>query len=311
MRSEFNKIGGRIGVVAALLLVVAALALYFYSERAVPPETESDLPGEVESTSTLQRPGSSRRAPSGESRVGAADDGTAEADGGTPMADGPARPASDESGFESEAAPEPEISLDRQAQLLREDLAVRLGPGQAEMIVEQRLLERLVTTVNSLDGAPVPLRFRPLVHVPGLPRLVEDNDELRLPGTPDPRYRSYRALFDRLEAVEMAELFDRYEPALQNAWQALGEPSGQTFRQRSIEILEHLAEFELPDSRPALHQPKVLYEYIDPSLEQLSWGRKILVRIGPEHAPSVQRKLAALAARLAMRSRHTEDGATR
>ena len=311
MRSEFNKIGGRIGVVAALLLVVAALALYFYSERAVPPETGSDLPVEVESDAARQRPDSPVRRPSGQSQVGATANGSPEGDADTPTADRPAGWAPDVSASEAATAPEPEISLERQQRLLREDLAVRLGPGQIEMIVEEQLLERLVTTVNSLDDAPVPLRFRPLVHVPDLPRLDEDGDDLRLPATPDPRYRPFRVMFDRLDVVELAELFDRYEPALEKAWQALGEHAGQTFRQRSIEILEHLAEFELPASRPALHQPEVLYEYIDPSLEQLSWGRKILVRIGPEHAPQVQRKLAALAQRLASRSRQTEQGTTR
>lgn len=295
MRSEFNKIGGRIGVIAVIVLALAALALYFYSEPAVPPVTETEVTSQAEPGGETARRDGSESQTSVEPPVGGATDGPGEADrdGSDPGA--PALPGPVE--------PEAEIDLDRQQQLLREDLAVRLGPGQLEIIVEERLLERLVTTLNSLDGAPVPLRFRPLAHVPGLPRLERDGDAWQVPEAPDPRYESYRALFDRLDAVEIAELFDRYEPALEKAWQALGEHSGQTFRQRAIEILEHLAEFEPPTTRPALHQPKVLYEYIDPSLEQLSWGRKILVRIGPEHVTSVQRKLAAVAERLAARSR--------
>jgi len=302
MRSEFNGTGGRIGVVAAMVLALAALALYFYSERAVPPETPVDVPSGVD-TRNGPEPSDPRDAvrpadPATGTDFDATDDGgPTDADPGLQSGGAP------ESAAAPESEPEPEIVLERQQQLLREDLAVRLGPGQLEMVVDERLIQRLVTTVNRLDGAPVPLRFRPLAHVPGLPRLDRDGDESRLPETPDPRYRPYRAMFDRMDAVEMVELFDRYEPALEKAWQALGEHSEQTFRQRSIEILEHLSEFELPGSRPAVHQPKVLYEYIDPSLEQLSWGRKILVRIGPEHAPPVQRKLAELAERLARQTR--------
>lgn len=300
MRSEFNGIGGRIGIAAAILLAIAALALYFYSERALPPETETELETASEAGAG---DGPDRSDPLAAARSAAdtdRDESAATDDGG---------PAPDESALQRAGEPgivagsQPEISLERQQQLLREDLAVRLGPGQLEKVVDERLIQRLVTTVNSLDGAPVPLRFRPLAHVPGLPRLERDGDETRLPETPDPRYRPYRAMFDRLDAVEMAELFDRYEPALEKAWQALGEHSEQTFRQRSIEILQHLSEFELPAPRPRVHQPKVLYEYIDPSLEELSWGRKILVRIGPAHAPPVQRKLAALADRLARQTR--------
>jgi hypothetical protein len=258
-----------------------------------------EAPTDADSGDGSARPDSFEATPLRETPAGMPEDGPAGADSNNPYSDQPVVPGPGE----ADAVPEPEVSLGRQQQLLREDLAVRLGPGQLEVLVEERLLERLVTTVNSLDGAPVPLRFRPLAHVPGLPRLDSDGDDWRLTETPDPRYRLYRAMFDRMDAVEMAELFDRYEPALDKAWQALGENAGQTFRQRTIEILKHLAEFEPPASRPTLHQPKVLYEYIDPSLEQLSWGRKILVRIGPEHAPPVQRKLAALAERLARQSR--------
>lgn len=307
MRWEFNGTGGRIGVAAAivmtLVLTLAVLALYFYSERAAPPETEVEAPSRIDSGDGRVRSDPPAAATPSDPAAGTGFDETTGIDDGGPTNEG----AGLQSGgaLESAAAPEPEpkIALERQQQLLREDLAVRLGPGQLEMVVDERLIQRLVTTVNSLDGAPVPLRFRPLAHVPDLPRLDRDGDESRLPESPDPRYLPYRAMFDRLDAVEMAELFDRYEPALEKAWQALGEHPGQTFRQRAVEVLEHLSEFELPASRPAVHQPRVLYEYIDPSLEQLSWGRKILVRIGPAHAPAVQRQLAALAERLARPTR--------
>ena len=300
MRSEFNNIGGRIGIAAAIVLVLAALALYFYSERAVPPETEMEVPSGVESGDAPER-SDPRETVTLEPPAATDPDESAATDDGAPALEETVSQRERETGSAPEA--EPEISLQRQQQMLREDLAVRLGPGQLEKIVDERLIQRLVTTVNSLDGAPVPLRFRPLAHVPGLPRLARDGDETTLPETPDPRYLPYRAMFDRLDAVEMAELFERYEPALEKAWQALGEHPEQTFRQRAIAVLEHLSDYELPASRPAVHQPKVLYEYIDPTLEQLSWGRKILVRIGPEHAPPVQRKLAALAERLARQTR--------
>lgn len=293
MRSEFNKIHGRVGVVAAVVLVLAALGLYFYSERAVPPESETDV-----SAGPDRRSGPARHDAVGESE---------QAD--RPPARDPAPSGATDSGAIDDPVPggrprlsEPDVSLDEAGQRLYEDLAARLGPEQAGMVVRERLLQRLVSTINSLDGDPVPLRFRPLVHVPGLPKLDEDGELRRLPDAADPRYRPFRALFDRLDAVELAELFDRYEPALELAWQDLGEHSGQPFRARLIEVLEHLAEFELPQARPQVEQPKVLYEYIDPSVESLSWGRKVLIRIGPEHAPEVQRKLAALAGQLARRS---------
>lgn len=302
MQHDFNRMRGRVGLIAAIVLALLALGLYFYSERAAPPEPRPDVPTETGRVPE-RLPGDSageqaRAAPP--PRVDPVTLEEAAGDAAAGDGDAPEAPP-------PEAAPEPAISLARAQQRLREDLAVRLAPGQIEMVVRERLLQRLVTTVNSLDGDPVPLRFRPLDHVPDLPRLASEDEALRLPQAPDPRYRPYRALFDRLEATELAELFDRYEPALEQAWQAMGEEAEKPFRARLIEVLNHLAEFEPPAERPRVHQPKVLYEYIDPELEQLSWGRKALIRIGPEHAPAVQRKLGELADQLQRRSARDQE----
>jgi hypothetical protein len=40
-----------------------------------------------------------------------------------------------------------------------------------------------------------------------------------------------------------------------------------------------------------LVRPKVLYEFEDPALEDLSAGRKIMLRIGPENASAMKAKL--------------------
>ncbi len=194
-----------------------------------------------------------------------------------------------------EAGPDP-VDLNQVDSEIRAELEIVLSPQQFERVAGESLVERMVATLNSLDGEAVPLRFRPLQHVPGLPKL--DQDALALPDDPDPRYAPYRAMFDQIDNVFLVEWFDRHENALEQAWQALGEERRLSFRQRAIEVLDHLAEFELPGQRPALERPEVLYTYADPSLEALSWGRKILIRIGPAHAGAVQARLADLARRL-------------
>lgn len=294
MQRDFNNMRGRIGVIAAVILALSALALYLYSERAVPPEPPDDEPPRPRLAPEplgTDRDGERKREPQ---RPGPVDPLVVD-DFSAIIADG-------DDGVGTTARESPAgVSMQRAQRSLREDLAARLTPGQIELVARERLLERLVTTINSLDGDPVPLRFRPLDHVPDLPLLQADGAVWRLPAGPDPRYRPYRALFDRFDATDLAELFDRYEPALEQTWQALGEQPDKRFRTRLIEVLDHLAEFDVPAGRPRVDRPEVLYEYVDPELERLSWGRKVLIRIGPAHVPVVQRKLGELADQLQRR----------
>jgi hypothetical protein len=291
--SERN-ISGRIGIVALVALAILAIGLYLYSERAAPPQpganqTEPERSAAESTADPISRPGPGNADP------------TTTVPTGTGPPPSPVEASSDppDRSPPTEVSPaEPEPSLAESAARLRVAIAERLSPGELELLASDRLLERIVTTVHSLDGDPVPLRFRPLAHVPDLPRVIGDGEGRQLPVAPDPRYDRYRELFDSFDAATLAALFGRHEDALEVAWRRLGESEDTTFRQRTVDVLRHLARFEVPEQRPMLHRPEVLYEFVDPRLEALSWGRKILIRVGPEHAAAVQRRAAELAQRL-------------
>lgn len=289
---------GRIAAAAIVVVALIAVGLYFLRGSPEPSEPVAER--------AIDRP---------EPRPVSEPD-----DGGAPESDGSPRlptpdtpvPASDQpperSPPETVETMRPEISLEEAAARLRVQIAERMPRPRLEMLAGDRLPERLVATVHSLDGEPVPLRFRPLAHVPDLPLVDEEADGWRLPDATDPRYSAYREVFDAFSAEELARMFERNEAALERAWRALGEASEGTFRQRVVEVLDHLAGYDLPVERPALTRPEVLYEFEDPELENLSWGRKLLIRIGPEHAPAVQRKAAELADRLARPDSPSFDG---
>jgi len=277
---------GRIEIVIAVVLVLVIVAGWFlFVDRDRAPESPEQPPS---------APVPVDPAPIGEPRP--APQEQEEPRPREPALPDPLPQAEDRPATEIvEAAPEP-VDLEQVDAEIRQDLEIVLAPDELERVAPDGLVERLVTTLNSLDGDAVPLRFRPLEQVPGLPKL--DEDALVLPDEPDPRYAPYRAMFERLDNTLLVEWFDQHEDALEQAWQAMGEAPEQGFRQRAVEVLEHLADFELPEQRPELVRPEVLYEYADPALEAESWGRKILIRIGPEHASVVQRRLADLARRL-------------
>jgi len=52
-----------------------------------------------------------------------------------------------------------------------------------------------------------------------------------------------------------------------------------------------------------LTQPGVFYEYADPSLEQLSSGQKLLIRMGSENAAALKLKLRELRREVAKQNR--------
>lgn len=295
MNHHPNHAAGRVGVAALVVLVLLAIALYLYSERAAPPEPPA-----------TPAPVATRDDDAGRSDRQAPDDLAPETGSGSRLGVGDedhgfnepaARPGEGvpSSGLPvPDAAPEP-VELDEAGARLRVQLAERTDPADLELLVSTRLIERVVAIVHSLDGDPLPLRFRPLAHVAGLPRVVESGEGVRLPDAPDPRYDRYRALFERFDAETLARLFRRHEAAFEQAWRALGESSELSFRERLVDVLDHLASFRLPAERPALVRPEVLYEYADPALEELSWGRKIMLRVGPAHAEAIRARARALA----------------
>lgn len=296
MMPDGTNVSRRIGMAALAVLLLIAVIIYLASEPAAPPEPEPT----AENAETAERPTEPAVDPADTGdETTASSPASSAVDEGPPPRPVPAAPEEPERVPPTEiVAAEPQPSLAEAAARLRVAVAERLADEQLELLAADRLLERLVSTVHSLDGDPVPLRFRPLAHVAQLPRVVPDGETWRLPAEPDPRYAPYRALFERFDADTLAELFERHEDALQRAWVGLGEAGEATFRQRLVDVLDHLADYELPARRPALTRPEVLYEFADSELEALSWGRKILIRIGPDHAAAVQQRARELANRL-------------
>jgi hypothetical protein len=76
----------------------------------------------------------------------------------------------------------------------------------------------------------------------------------------------------------------------QQAYQELGYPKKQ-FNDRLVEVIDDL--LEAPEAQPPIKlvRPKVMYEFDDPELEDLSAGQKLLVRMGPENAAVLKAKL--------------------
>ncbi len=191
---------------------------------------------------------------------------------------------------------EPLPLLDASDEYFEMALTDLFGEALEEQLVDTRLIERLVATVDNLPRENLADRIKPLGSVPGQFTVEQQNDSAEADGryTIDPsNYERYDALVEMLantEPQQMATLYRRFYPLLQKAYTDLGYPDAY-FNDRVVEVIDHLLATPEVEGPVELVRPHVLYEYANPELEQLSSGQKALLRIGSENAAVVKQKL--------------------
>lgn len=290
---------GRIRITLAILLVLVAVVIYFYSERTGPPPEALDPPMVEEADPTQPRHPVPEPIPDGDSEPdsGAEDSGEAAADDAADDADPSPEP------FEPvEVLP----ALDASDPVVDERMAEWLGAEAADaLLAGDDLVRRLVATIHSLDGEAVPLRVRPVVPAPEAFRPGEERED------PDSgerywdrdagnvsRYEDHLDALRRIEPEVAAQYYLAHYEWFQRAYAELGDPDAY-FNDRLVEIIDHLLEAPNPDNGTRLVRPKVFYEYADPELEGQSWGRKALMRLGPEQRSVVKSWLREFRAAIA------------
>ena len=174
------------------------------------------------------------------------------------------------------------------------------APAVATWLVPDQVVRRFVATVDNLPRN-VPLeKMRPL-HAPDgafiVDRTTIDSSDgtqrITLSARNSARYDAAVAVLEKVDPQVLAALYRQYYPLLQQAYEDLGYPE-RYFNDRMVAVIDDL--LRAPDiSQPvALVQPKVLYQFEDPKLEQLSSGQKLMLRMGPAHAARVKARLREL-----------------
>lgn len=174
---------------------------------------------------------------------------------------------------------------------LRAEAAAVFGTTPVEaLLIPDRIIQNIVVTVDSLDREPIPLRFRAIVNVPEVPVVEKSGDRLVLSSDNDERYRLLGDALRETDAKAMASVYLRYYPLFQRAYREMGYP-GAHFNDRVVQIIDHLLAAPDIEGPIELVQPKVLYQFADPELEELSSGQKAMIRIGPANAAAVKKRL--------------------
>lgn len=182
--------------------------------------------------------------------------------------------------------------------LVRSDLETLFGVAIHDWLFPDRIIKRIVATIDSLDGDPVPMRVRPVRYVDGM-MMVDTAPDGSMTLSPDnaKRYAPYVDVFSRVDAKSVADFYFRYQALFQKAHEELGY-RGQSFNDELLKTIDHI--LAAPDVAPPIKlvRPHVLYEFDDAHLERLSSGQKVMVRMGSKNSAAVKAKLREIRAAL-------------
>lgn len=196
-------------------------------------------------------------------------------------------------------------------QRVAELLAGLLGRDKVVSFLQtEGFVRRAVATVDNLGRAQAPSRMWPVQPMPQ--RFVVDGDG----GAPTTiavanaaRYGPFLSFAEAVPLEPAVALYARLYPLFQQAYEELGYPK-RYFNDRLVAVLDHL--LWAPEPQGPLHvkltpvntdvphlRPWVRYEFVDPALESLSSGQKILVRMGPANEARAKALIRELRKRVA------------
>ena len=177
---------------------------------------------------------------------------------------------------------------------LRDALGALFGLAPIERIFNlQDIARRFVATIDNLPRQTVALQRMPVKPVGGEVAVTQSDGRILLRADNASRYAPYLQVLDQADPQKLVQTYVRFYPLFQKAYEELGYPNGY-FNDRLVEVIDHLLAAPDVPAPIELAQPKVLYQFADPALEQRSAGQKIMIRLGPVGESHVKTKLRAI-----------------
>jgi hypothetical protein len=164
-------------------------------------------------------------------------------------------------------------------------------------------VHRFVATVDNLARAQASPRLWP-VNPTGDRFAVEERDGQTVMATDNGlRYAPLVLLAESIDPEKAVELYARFYPLFQQAYEELGYPK-QYFNDRLVHVIDHLLATPEPQGPVVvklievpgpikMERPWVNYQYADPELEALTAGQKALLRTGPANERRLKARLLA------------------
>lgn len=288
------------GIILLLLLgAIGCGAWWFWQQRL----TEQPKEGSPESTRANLLPHAALTAEGSLSAAPDANAGTSFLDAPAKAPENPIEPAPDAAGQLPAAAPN--------AEAVPQVLMEWLGKENTYAFVQsQGFVPRFVATVDNLTRSKAPTQIWPLN--PTAPQFEVQpeafGDAAQIAPGNAARYAAMVNFAKSMDMAQAAAMYKRNYALFQSAYEDLGYPQ-EYFNDRLIAVIDHLLQApepaqvqvrqrEIKGEFPS-QQPWVHYEFVDPQLESLSAGQKIMVRLGLNNERAIKSQLRSFRAHVA------------
>ena len=171
---------------------------------------------------------------------------------------------------------------------------------------------RIVATVDNLGREHAPTMLWPVQPTEGRFTVMQRAGAATISPDNGLRYAPFVLLIERLSMGDVADLYVRMYPLLQDAYTELGFPN-RSFHRRLMEVIDLLLATPEPSGPIKLDlleikgpisslRPWVHHRFADPALESLTAGQKLLIRAGPVNERRLKAQLVEFRRHLVQRA---------
>jgi hypothetical protein len=165
-----------------------------------------------------------------------------------------------------------------------------IGQQAAGLVLSGESIHRFVAAIDNLPRKHLPARIVPLKRAESAFLVDGKEGKLVIDARNARRYAAHVAAAEAIDSAKLVDLYRRFYPLFQRAYQEIGYPTAN-FNDRLVVAIDDLLAAPDPQAPVRLAQPRVLYEYAGPGLENRSAGQKIMMRIGRKNAAILKAKL--------------------
>lgn len=171
------------------------------------------------------------------------------------------------------------------------------GSDLASLLQSDQLITRIVATVDNLPRHELGTLMLP-VHTPkGSFATTENGRQVTISEGNAIRYAPYMDILERIDPKALVAWYVRAYPLFQQAYRQLGYPRGY-FNDRLFAAIDDMLATPEPATPPTLIRSKASWIYADNTLESLSAGQRLMLRVGPANESRIKARLREIRAAL-------------